>query len=116
VSARSCAGSFLVSSMISAAQEAEIRPAASASARQACSVSCRIRRTAAFASAPVSCVLAASHADEVPYPSASWASQASNRRRNAACAAVAFALMTPSAARTSPAAAACNSAAAGELR
>ena len=71
MSPRSSVGSFLVSSMISAAQDAEICPAASASARLPCSVSWRIRRTAAFASLGASLVIAASHAEDVPYPSAS---------------------------------------------
>ena len=44
----------------------------------------RIRRTAAFASFLVSLPIAASQADEVAYPSASWASRASNRNRNSA--------------------------------
>ena len=47
-------------------------------------------------------VFAASQAEAVPYPSASWASAASNRRRNSVCAAASFAWISPSATSASP--------------
>jgi hypothetical protein len=46
--------------------------------------------------------LAASQAEDDPYPSPSCASAASKRRSTAACAAVSFAWTSPSATRRSP--------------
>ena len=61
-------------------------------------------------------VIAISHAAEVPYPSLSWASAASNRASTDACAAVNFACTSASDRSTVPHAAGSRSAASGEFR
>jgi len=73
-------------------------------------------RIAALASFREIRVLAASHADDDLYPSASCASAASNRRRNSVCAAASFAWISPSATSTSPHAAPSKTAASGAFR
>ena len=84
VSSRISAGSFRVQSATASAHDRVISPAVTASSRRGRSPSRRISRTAARASFLVSWPFAASHADVEPYPSKSWASAASNRRRTAA--------------------------------
>jgi len=61
-------------------------------------------------------VIAISHAAEVPYPSLSCASAASNRASTAACAAVNVASISPSDRSTDPHAAASSSPAPGPFR
>ena len=61
-------------------------------------------------------VIAISHAAEVPYPSLSCASAASNRASTDACAAVNFASISPSDRSTDPQEAASSSPAPGPLR
>ncbi len=61
-------------------------------------------------------VIAISHAAELPYPSLSCASAASNRASTDACAAVNFASISPSDRSTGPLEAASSSAAPGPLR
>ena len=64
--------------------------------------SSRIRRTLVLASGRVMSVIAISHAAELPYPSLSCASAASNRASTDACAAVNFASISPSDRSTVP--------------
>ena len=78
--------------------------------------SSRIRRTLALASGRVMSVIAISHVAEVPYPSLSWASAASNRASTDACAAVNFASISASDRSTLPHAAASSSPAPGPFR
>jgi len=91
-------------------------PAASASARAGWSRSSRIRRTSAFASGRVMFAIASSHDADVPYPSASCASAASNRPSTDAWAAVNFARTAASDRSTGPHAAGSRSAASGPFR
>jgi hypothetical protein len=81
-------GESLIHLAISRAQDSEISPRASAPCRRAWRPSRRICPTAALASLPVILLIAASRADDVPSPSASCPSAASNRRRNRAKAGV----------------------------
>ena len=115
VSARSSAGSFLVHSAIASACDLEISASARAPAMAGWPRSSRIRRTLVLASPRVMSVIAISHAAEVPYPSLSCASAASNRASTSACAAVNFASISPSDRSTDPQAAA-SSSAPGPLR
>jgi hypothetical protein len=89
-------------------QDGGIASAAIASASRGCRARMRICATAALASLAFSRVIAASHAEEVPYPSALCASAASNRRENPACAAVSFARSSPREAATPPGAGTSN--------
>ena len=61
-------------------------------------------------------VIAISHAAELPHPSLSWASAASNRASTAACAAVNVASISLSDRSTDPQAAASSSSAPGPFR
>ena len=116
VSARSSAGSFFVHLAIASACDLEISALASASAISGWSRSSRIRQTLVLASGRVISVIAISHATELPYPSASCASAASNRASTAACAAVNFACTSPSDRSTGPHEAASSSPAPGPFR
>jgi hypothetical protein len=116
VSARSSAGSFLVHSAIASACDLEISAPARAPAIAGWSRSSRIRRTLALASGRVMSVIAISHAAELPYPSLSCASAASNRASTDACAAVNAASSSPSDRSTAPHAAASSSPAPGPFR
>ena len=78
--------------------------------------SSRICRISTRASRRVMSVIAISHAAELPYPSLSCASAASNRASTAACAAVNFACTSASDRSTDPHAAASSSPAPGPLR
>ena len=102
--------------MISAAQDSEITAAARASCKCGRAANRRICQTAALAPFLLIFAFAASHAEEVAYPSSSCPSAASNRRKNAACAAVSLDCKSLSEVSTSPTAAVCRSSAAGELR
>ena len=103
VSARSSAGSFFVHSAIAIAQDLEMSLAARAAAISGWSRSSRICRISALASWRVMSVIAISHAAELPYPSQSCASAASNRASTSACAAVNFACTAASDRSTDPA-------------
>ena len=110
VSARSSAGSFFVHSAIASAHDLEMPASARASAILGWSRSSRIRRTLRLASGGVMSAIAASQEADVPYPSESCASAASNRPRTDACAAVNFASISPSDRSTAPQEAASRSA------
>ncbi len=116
VSARSSAGSFFVHSAIAIAQDLEMSLAARAAAIAGWSRSSRICRISTLASWRVMSVIAVSHAAELPYPSQSCASAASNRASTSACAAVNFACTAASDRSTDPHAAASSSSAPGPLR
>ena len=116
VSARSSAGSFLVQSAMANAHDLEMSLAAKAAAISGWARSSRISRIFALASGRVTSVIAISHAAELPYPSESCASAASNRARTDACAAVNFASISASDRSTVPHAAASSSPAPGPLR
>ena len=106
VSSRICAGSLRVQSAMVKAREPVMSPAASAASEQRALAELAhlpdrgpgVLPRSAGPSRPAT-------AEDDPYPSASWASAASNRRSRAACAAVSFACTSPRAISSSPQAA-----------